>query len=53
MNLGWWPMLAPVKSGEIRDAGLLGVNDDEKLKMNFICVEMTGQSGSGIFFGIG
>ena len=28
MNLGWWPMLAPVKAGEIRDAGLLGVNDD-------------------------
>jgi hypothetical protein len=25
-DLGWWPMLAPVKPGEIRDTSLLGVN---------------------------
>jgi hypothetical protein len=25
-NSGWWPMVAPVKPGEIRDKTLLGVN---------------------------
>jgi hypothetical protein len=26
LNLGWWPMLAPVKPGVIRDKDLLGVS---------------------------
>ncbi len=33
-NLGWWPMIAPLKEGEIRDQTLLGVSKQlKKIKL--------------------